>query len=83
MRAFFGERGSIISEFDRHPPAVAERDISEEILEILKRRPLSLTDLSKGMGIRENEIEKFIQPLVSEGKIHARMFGDLTYYEIK
>ena len=75
MRAFFGERASIISEFDRHPPAVTERDIKEEILKILKRRPLSLKDLSKGMGIRENEIEKYIQPLVSEGKIRARSFG--------
>ena len=83
MRAFFGEKASIISEFDRHPPAVAERDIKEEILKILKRRPLSLTDLSKGMGIRENEIEKYIQPLVSEGKIQARFFGNSVYYEIR
>jgi wyosine [tRNA(Phe)-imidazoG37] synthetase (radical SAM superfamily) len=83
IRGFFGEKASIISEFDRHPPAVAERDIKEEILRILKRRPLSLTDLSKGMGIRENEIEKYIQPLISERKIHARMFGDSIYYEIK
>ncbi len=83
MRAFFGEKASIISEFDRHPPAVTERDIKEEILRILRRRPLSLTDLSKGMGVQENEIEEYIQPLVSEGKIHARVFGDLIYYEIK
>jgi wyosine [tRNA(Phe)-imidazoG37] synthetase (radical SAM superfamily) len=83
MRAFFGERASIISEFDRHPSVVTERDIGEEILKILKRRPLSLTDLSKGMGIRENEIEKYIQPLVSEGKIQARFFGGSIYYEIK
>lgn len=82
IRAFFGEKASIISEFDRHPPAITERDIQEEILEILKRRPLSLTDLSKGMGIRENEIEKYIQPLISEGKIRARSFGDSIYYEI-
>lgn len=83
MRAFFGERASIISEFDRHPSAAAERDIREAILNILKRRPLSLKDLSKGMGIREKEIEKYVQPLVSEGKICARMFGDSIYYEIK
>ena len=82
IRAFFGEKASIISEFDRHPPAITERDIQEEILEILKRRPLSLTDLSKGMGIRENEIEKYIQPLISEGKIRARSFSDSIYYEI-
>jgi len=83
MRAFFGEKASIISEFDRHPSVVTERDIKEEILKILKRRPLSLTDLSKGMGIRENEIEKYIQPLVSEGKIRARSFSDSIYYELK
>ncbi len=83
IRAFFGEKAEIVSEFDRHPPAVAERDIREEILKILKRRPLSLKDLSKGMGIQENEIEKVIQPLVSEGKIHARVFGGSIYYEIE
>ena len=83
MRTFFGEKASIISEFDRHPAEVTERDIQEEILTILKRRPLSLTDLSKGMGIREDEIEKYIQPLVSERKIHARVFGDSIYYEIE
>jgi wyosine [tRNA(Phe)-imidazoG37] synthetase (radical SAM superfamily) len=83
IRVFFGERASIISEFDRHPPAVAERDIREEILRILKRRPLSLTDLSEGIGMREDEIEKYIHPLVSEGKIHARAFGDSVYYETK
>ena len=83
IRAFFGKRASIVSEFDRHPPAVMERDVKDEILKILKRRPLSLRDLSKGMGIQEHEIEKFIQPLISEGKIRARSFGDLVYYEIK
>jgi wyosine [tRNA(Phe)-imidazoG37] synthetase (radical SAM superfamily) len=83
LRAFFGEKASVISEFDRHPPAVAERDIKEEILKILKRRPLSIADLSRGMGIQENDIEDYIQPLVSEGKIHARVFGDSIYYEIE
>jgi wyosine [tRNA(Phe)-imidazoG37] synthetase (radical SAM superfamily) len=83
IKTFFGERASIISEFDRHPPALSDMDMQEEILKILKRRPLSLEDLSKGMGIRENEIEKCIQPLVSEGKIRARSFGDSIYYEIK
>jgi hypothetical protein len=75
-------KASIILEFNRHPPAVTERDIKEEILGILKRRPLSLKDLSQGMGIREDEIENCIQSLVSEGTIHARFFGDSIYYEI-
>ena len=83
IRAFFGEKAEIISEFDRHPPVVSERDIKEEILKILKRRPLSLSDLSQGMGITRDELEAYLNPLIQEGKIQSRSFGDSIYYEIK
>ncbi len=83
IRAFFGERGSVISEFDRHPRMVSERDIQQEILEILKRRPLSASDLSKGMGISKDELDRYIKPLTEEGKIQSRLFAGSVYYEIK
>jgi wyosine [tRNA(Phe)-imidazoG37] synthetase (radical SAM superfamily) len=83
IKEFFGERAEIISEFDRHPASVLGRDIGEEILRILKRRPLSLSDLSRGMGIPQNEVDHYIKPLVQEGKIQKRIFGDLIYYEIR
>jgi DNA-binding IclR family transcriptional regulator len=56
--------------------------MSEGILKILRRRPLSLTDLSEGMGIPEKELEEYINPLVREGKILPRSFRDSIYYEI-
>ncbi|MGB7575341.1 MAG: radical SAM protein [Thermodesulfobacteriota bacterium] len=83
IRAFFGKSASVISEFDRHPSMVSEMSIKEEILKILKRRPLSLSDLSKGMGISKNDLDRFIKPLMKEGKIQSRLFGDSVYYEIK
>ena len=83
IKALFGKSASIISEFDRHPPTVSERDIKQEILEILKRRPLSASDLSKGMGISKNELDGYIKPLIEEGKIQSRLFGDSVFYEIK
>ena len=82
IRAFFGERASIISEFDRHPSPLSEKDFKEEILKILRRRPLSLSDLSKGMGIPQNELDQYIQPLIQEGKIQTRIFGGSVYYEM-
>ena len=82
IKAFFGERASIITEFDRHPSSVSERDIKEEILKILKRRPLSLSDLSEGMGIPQNELDRYIEPLTQEGKIQTRIFDGSVYYEI-
>jgi wyosine [tRNA(Phe)-imidazoG37] synthetase (radical SAM superfamily) len=82
IQVFFGERASIISEFDRHPPSLLEKDIKEEIIKILRRRPLSLSDLSKGMGIPQNELDKYIKPLVQERKIQTRIFDDSIYYQI-
>jgi wyosine [tRNA(Phe)-imidazoG37] synthetase (radical SAM superfamily) len=79
---FFGEKASIITEFDRHPSPVPEKDIKEEILKILKRRPLSLSDLSTGMGIPRDELDQYIEPLAESGKIQARIFGGSVYYEI-
>jgi hypothetical protein len=83
VKGFFGETAEIISEFDRHPASVLEKDIGEEILRILKRRPLSLSDLSGGMGIPPDELNKYIEPLTREGKIQTRIFDDSIYYEIK
>jgi len=82
IKAFFGEKASIISEFDRHPSLISEKDIKKEILKILKRRPLSRFDLSKGMGILHDKLDQYIKPLMQEGKIQTRFFGDSVYYEI-
>lgn len=82
IQVYFGEKASIITEFDRHPSSISGRDIKEEILEVLKRRPLSLSDLSKGMGIPQNELDEYIKPLAQEGKIQTRIFGGSIYYEI-
>jgi wyosine [tRNA(Phe)-imidazoG37] synthetase (radical SAM superfamily) len=83
IQAFFGKRASMISEFDRHPLVVAESDLAEGVLRILRRRPLSLMDLSEGMGIPQNELEEHIATLVKDGKIQPRFFGDAIYYEMK
>jgi wyosine [tRNA(Phe)-imidazoG37] synthetase (radical SAM superfamily) len=82
IQVFFGEKASVISEFDRHPSSLLEKDIKEEILKILGRRPLSLSDLSKSMGIPQNELDKSIKPLTREGKIKTRIFSGSVYYEI-
>ena len=82
ISALFGEKASIVSEFDRHAGSILERDVKEEILKILRRRPLSLVDLSKGMGIPQNELDRYLEPLTRERKIQTRSFGDSVYYEI-
>jgi wyosine [tRNA(Phe)-imidazoG37] synthetase (radical SAM superfamily) len=82
IRAFFGEKASIISEFDRHLLPIHERDLRDEILRILRRRPLSLTDLSKWMGVSQMELKRHLRMMVEEEKIQTHSFGESVYYEI-
>ncbi len=82
IQAFFGEKAILITEFDRHPFALAERNIKEEILNILRRRPLSLDDLSQGMGMQQEELKRSLERLIEEGKIQPRRFGHSMYYDI-
>jgi wyosine [tRNA(Phe)-imidazoG37] synthetase (radical SAM superfamily) len=82
IRAFLGKKASIISEFDRHLTYVTKEDIQDGILRILKRRPLSLLDLSKWMGIPPKELEEQITSLSKEGKIKSRTHENSIYYEI-
>lgn len=82
IQALFGNKASIITEFEHPPSSVSEKDIKEEILNILKRRPLSRHDLSKGMGIPEDEMDQHIKPLIQDRKVQTKIFGDSCYYEI-
>ncbi len=83
IKTFFGEKASIISEFDRHLTYVTREDIKDGILRILKRRPLSLSDLSKWMGIPQEELKEEVASLSREGKIQTRPHGHSIFYEIK
>jgi wyosine [tRNA(Phe)-imidazoG37] synthetase (radical SAM superfamily) len=81
IRAFFGEKASVISEFDRHIQLPPEMEVAEKILSILRRRPLSLSGLSQDMGLSQDELDTFLKPLMEEGKVRIRSFQDSVYYE--
>lgn len=82
IRAFFGAKAILISEFDRHPLTRSEKKVKEEILNILRRRPLSLNDLSRGMGIQQEELRQHLESLLVQGAIRSRQFGNTTYYNL-
>ncbi|MGB9628986.1 MAG: radical SAM protein [Thermodesulfobacteriota bacterium] len=81
IREFFGEDAIILSEDYRRLSSIGKENIKEEILRILKRRPLSLADLSKGIGVREDELGHYIDSLLKEKRIRVRHFGNMVFYE--
>lgn len=55
----------------------AKRD---DILTLLKRRPCSVEDIAAGLGIHRNEVVKYIEELLTAGKIAAKPQGKRFYY---
>jgi predicted Rossmann fold nucleotide-binding protein DprA/Smf involved in DNA uptake len=59
------------------------RDIESTIVETISRRPCTLDDLTKILGIHVNEINKYLDVLDAEGKIEAINQERGLFYQIK
>jgi DNA-binding transcriptional ArsR family regulator len=59
------------------------RDIEENILSTLKRRPCTAEDLSQVLGLHLNEITKYLQALLEIGKIETEEQERGIFFKIK
>ena len=53
----------------------------ERVFSLLKRRPCTLEDISRALGIQRVEIAKILDLLRKEDKVHYRIFNNQCYYQ--
>jgi wyosine [tRNA(Phe)-imidazoG37] synthetase (radical SAM superfamily) len=53
----------------------------EDVLILLRRRPCSVEDIAAGLGLHQNEVVKYIEELLTEGKIETKAVGNQLYYK--
>lgn len=53
----------------------------EDILTLLKRRPCSIEDITVGLGLHRNEVLKYMEELILEGKIEVKPQNQKLYYK--
>ncbi len=58
-------------------------DIETAILETVQRRPCTLDDLAKILGLHINEINKYLDVLESDGKIESTRQNRGIFYKVK
>jgi wyosine [tRNA(Phe)-imidazoG37] synthetase (radical SAM superfamily) len=58
-------------------------DIATTIMETIVRRPCTLDDLSKILGLHVNEINKYLDVLAAEEKVEAVELERGTFYQVK
>lgn len=78
----FGEKAEIIAGQIFDSPTGTILDGNIWILNLLKRRPCTLIDISKALGIHQNELVKLLDILRKEGKVHHRIYNNQCYYQV-
>jgi wyosine [tRNA(Phe)-imidazoG37] synthetase (radical SAM superfamily) len=80
-KVIFGERAEIIEEFrSEHHNKLAE-DIKGSIVQLIKRRPSPLTDISKALGVHESVVQKYVVLLMKEERIKEVIHRGIKFYQ--
>ncbi|OYT16655.1 MAG: radical SAM protein [Bacteroidetes bacterium 4572_77] len=73
----------IASQVERTTIDSYRSDVESAILETIARRPCTLEDLHRFLGIHVNEINKYLGTLEAEGKIITQSLERGVFYELK
>ncbi len=80
IRRSLGEKCEIIAGFKRPSQEICSEDIEKGILTMLKRRPVTLLDISRSSGIHQNEAIKYLNILEKEDQIFTKFYKGKRYY---
>ncbi len=82
IREFFGKKAEVVAEFNKIQHGPISHDIKDAILAIVARRPVTLADMSTSLGKHKNELIKYCDILLKEGKIKLIIHEGKKFYEL-
>jgi wyosine [tRNA(Phe)-imidazoG37] synthetase (radical SAM superfamily) len=83
IRKFFGETAEVVAEFDKIQHSPVSHDLKDAILAMAARRPVTITDMSKSLGKHQNELIKYCDILLKEGKIRLVIHEGKKFFELQ
>ena len=81
IKKFFGNKCEIIAEFNRKRHKAYLKDVEEEILTLISRRPLTSKDISYSLGLHINEVIKYVEDLEKQKKISSKIYQGKRYFQ--
>ena len=84
IKLLIGAKAEIISKrVNQESKTFTKQLLSEKerVFSLLKRRPCTLEDISRALGIQRVEIAKILDLLRKEDKVHYRIFNNQCYYQ--
>lgn len=83
IKRTLGEKCEVIAGFKRPNQEFYNKDIEKGILTMVKRRPVTLLDISRSLGIHQNEAIKYLNILEKEGQILTKVYREKRYYYVE
>jgi len=83
IKKSLGKNCEIIVELSREAQKSTSENLEEAILSLIQRRPATLADISSSLGKHKNEIIKYLNFLLEEGKIRSVTHKGIKYFEPK
>jgi wyosine [tRNA(Phe)-imidazoG37] synthetase (radical SAM superfamily) len=77
----FGEKSEIIANFMLKDQIPHGKNLEQNILAMIHRRPVTLSDISAALGKHRDEVLKYLNILTGKGKIKWVTHKGKTYYE--
>ncbi len=81
IRSFFGEKAEIVIDFKAQVESGCQLILESEILDTLRRRPLTLQDLN-GLFGRYEQMRKILLRLLKKGDIEERRVQGQVFYAV-
>jgi wyosine [tRNA(Phe)-imidazoG37] synthetase (radical SAM superfamily) len=76
----FRPKAEAIADYDKLEVRSAGGIDADEVLAMVRRRPVTLADIAAGLGIHRNEAVKYVNQLLHDGRLAEERRGDDTYY---
>lgn len=80
IKTVLGKKCEIIAEFKRVTQKAYKRDVEKRILSMVKRRPVTLVDISHSLGLHRNEIIKYVETLEKKHQVKTKVHSGERYY---
>ncbi|NLH18305.1 MAG: radical SAM protein [Phycisphaerae bacterium] len=75
-------RAEVIADFDRTSRRASDIPDAQVLVEILRRRPCSLSDLSAALGYSADLLQPILDELLKRNSIRRELRGDTCYFKI-
>ena len=75
------DTSSEVQASDRKPVQVDRRSVEEEIINLLRRRPCTVADIAKTLGIDKDNVTELLADMEKKGTLIQKIHGGKRYYK--